>query len=215
MKTQANILKTSLDLFSEYGIRAVTIEAIARGNGISKKTVYSCFSSKADLVSTLYTTMIGSLEKRILTIHENNSNVVLGFIQMNRIVLSSLPFFPQRVIQDLQRFYTSVYERIYAFRMEFLPTILSYNIETGMQAKLYRKFFNSDIIAELSLHQLNYLWSQPGGILETIPQKKIKQQFLYHLVLGVTTPAGRKIAIEYLTDSHNINKKNLIKPETV
>jgi len=49
MKTKIIIMKTSIKMFMEYGIQAVSVDDICREIGISKKTLYKEFSTRDEL----------------------------------------------------------------------------------------------------------------------------------------------------------------------
>ena len=46
MEVKDKILETSLTLFYKYGIKAITMDDIAKEMGISKKTIYRFFKEK-------------------------------------------------------------------------------------------------------------------------------------------------------------------------
>jgi AcrR family transcriptional regulator len=191
------IFEIALRLFSEQGIRYVTMDELARAAGISKRTIYICFKDKAELVETLYGNLIRQMEQTLLSIRGEDENAVTEFIRMNKTVLSFHRHFSHRVIEDLQRFHGITYKKLLVFRFRFLPGLFSANIEAGIDAKLFSENYNSQVMAELAVHQLTYLWHQPEEAIQTVAPKVVRQQFLQHLVSGMTTPAGKEIARQY------------------
>lgn len=47
--TKEQVMTTALDLFSQYGIKSVSMDDIARNIGISKRTIYEFFEDKETL----------------------------------------------------------------------------------------------------------------------------------------------------------------------
>ena len=59
-------MTTALDLFSQYGIKSVSMDDIARNIGISKRTIYEFFEDKETLLQEAiksYNNSIENLEK--------------------------------------------------------------------------------------------------------------------------------------------------------
>lgn len=50
---EESILKSAKKLFSKYGFKKVSMDEIAKDAGVTKKTVYSYFSSKEELLNTI------------------------------------------------------------------------------------------------------------------------------------------------------------------
>jgi len=50
--TRENIVSTTIDLITRYGIRAVGVDEIASTLGISKRTLYEIFNDKTELIDT-------------------------------------------------------------------------------------------------------------------------------------------------------------------
>ena len=51
--TKEQVMTTALDMFSQYGIKSVSMDDIARNTGISKRTIYEFFDDKEGGVSKL------------------------------------------------------------------------------------------------------------------------------------------------------------------
>ena len=48
--TKEQVMTTALDMFSQYGIKSVSMDDIARNTGISKRTIYEFFIAGSDKV---------------------------------------------------------------------------------------------------------------------------------------------------------------------
>lgn len=213
MSRQSNILKAAIALYTRQGIRFVTVDELARSLGMSKRTIYTYFDDKAELVDCLYGGLLQQLEKKLLHTQEESDNPVVAMIRIYRAVLSAHAHFPRRVVDDLRRIYSSTYDKLRSFHSEFLPTLLSYNIASGINAKLYHDRFDCDIMAELVINQLNYLWRKPEGISHAMLPARTRQQFLQHLMRGLTTHTGKSIASDYFS-GRSYESLNLINTET-
>ncbi len=192
------ILKKALLLFSEYGPRTTTMDDVAASSGVSKKTLYKHFENKADLIGTLYSRLINHVEVKIRQVLDQADDAVAEFLCVSRLILKFSAFFPPAVIRQLKQDHVEVYSELRLFRTQFLPVILSYNIERGKGRGLYKEDVNSNIIAHLSLSQLmaynkdiTLLGHQHSG-------KDVQQQLLACLLYGITTHQGENLASQHL-----------------
>ena len=89
-KTKAQILKSSLKLFSQNGFNGTSISDIAKDAKISKGLIYNYFDSKKDIVETIYTNLkdefLGLMSpiKDIKDPVEKLSQILSGTIQYTR-----------------------------------------------------------------------------------------------------------------------------------
>ena len=65
-----DILKSSRELFTNYGYKKVSMDEIAKASGVTKKTVYSYFKDKASLLKTLIDEEMAKMKKIIIS-HSN------------------------------------------------------------------------------------------------------------------------------------------------
>ena len=53
METREKIIQQAGELFMKYGVRRVTMDEIARGLAVSKKTLYQYFKDKDEITANL------------------------------------------------------------------------------------------------------------------------------------------------------------------
>ena len=84
------ILKSSRELFTDYGYRKVTMDEIAKASGVTKKTVYSYFKDKESLLKSLVEEEMEKM-KKIITSHSviNNNNF---FEEVNKTLYDLLKY---------------------------------------------------------------------------------------------------------------------------
>ena len=70
---QEQILKAAKELFTKYGFKKVSMDEIASETGVTKKTVYSYFSSKEELLKDVIKEELQSIRK-IIDKAEKQSN---------------------------------------------------------------------------------------------------------------------------------------------
>ena len=71
--TREEIIRTTQELISRNGIRAVRVDEIAQTLGISKRTLYELFADKNDLVMTCLDAMSHQQQERIVACRRRRS----------------------------------------------------------------------------------------------------------------------------------------------
>ena len=78
---RAKILKTAGELFFKFGIRSVSIDDICNELHISKKTFYTVFKQKDELVVELLNAMAQKKEKDYQSVLDSSVNVLDLLVQ--------------------------------------------------------------------------------------------------------------------------------------
>ncbi len=81
----ARIVSGAAELFRTYGIRAVTMDAIATHLGMSKRTIYERFRDKDELLFAVMNEMIRKQKEMLENILNSSSNVMEAIFTMLRI----------------------------------------------------------------------------------------------------------------------------------
>ena len=187
------IVAGATKLFLERGIKAVRMDDIASELGVSKRTIYQLFGDRESLLIECV---------RYINRHEvdgktpecdnegEHLNIIDIFIHLletweNRMVYS-LSF-----INDLRRFYPSVYKKIHAeitrYQYEGLKTALQSGIDDGF-------FFpnvNLDLMSSMFIMWVDTLFLSPG--LYEKANISLPDAFKYMLICffrGISTEKG-------------------------
>jgi len=99
--TEEVILQKSLDLFIEFGIRNVSIDTICNELRISKKTFYSYFKQKEDLVDAILTyeekINIEEMKKRF-----DDKNAIESLISVLKEIKKNIDCQPKLMWMDIK-----------------------------------------------------------------------------------------------------------------
>lgn len=103
---EEQIVNSARELFMQYGIKKVSMDEIAKNAGVTKKTVYSYFASKADLVNYFIKEELKNM-KQIVEEYENKNedffqNVHEGLYKM--LTYKKNSFFLNLLTKDLESF---------------------------------------------------------------------------------------------------------------
>ncbi|GEQ85104.1 TetR family transcriptional regulator [Patiriisocius marinistellae] len=106
MITKAELLKCSIAKFTQLGSKHVTLNDLARSLGISKKTIYTFFKNKEDLVTSSLESLLNEYREDINRIVTNNEkDPILSVILIYERGFEYLKHFKPSFLFGLEKYY--------------------------------------------------------------------------------------------------------------
>lgn len=193
------LLNTTLNLFSRYGIKQMTMDDVARACGMSKKTLYRTYENKAQLVDALVLTSVEQIRNDYRAMIQASADAVEETISVLRHFEAICKRINYRMLLDLEKYYYDSWLRIDTFRQKIWRDIITENLQRGRSEKLYNDEFDKGIIATMRLQQLAFMHQtamQNLALHETLLQVTI------HYLKGIATPKGLA-RIKEITNQNN------------
>ena len=126
--TKEEIIRTTQDLITRNGIRAVRVDEIAQTLGISKRTLYEMFADKEDLVSACLDFMCHQQQERITTYRKRRSGSALQrTFKLAYEYIANLYMVESSFLSDLR--HKIIYADHFDEHREFWRKELSLNLE--------------------------------------------------------------------------------------
>ena len=111
------ILEEGFDSVAETGVRAFTVESLAKRLAMSKKTIYKFFPTKEKLIRSIMQfvfTQINSTFKRVMA---DESNPAVQFIKIMETTTKFAGKAPLNKIAELKSLYPDIWKEIELFRL--------------------------------------------------------------------------------------------------
>ncbi len=148
---RANILSAAEEMFMQYGYSKVTMEEIAAGLGISKKTLYRFFPNKKELLRELMTQRQCEFMDHIEGIWKRED---IDFVGKFR---ETLDFVGERSskmnkFQDIQRIAPDIWQEIHDFKKEKIFDKVRKLFEAGFETGIFRNDIDRDIVILVYTH---------------------------------------------------------------
>ncbi len=192
------ILDKSQEMFFRYGIKAVTMDDIARDLGISKKTIYQHFPDKDTIVNegvrSHFEKERCESEKMQAEAPDPIAEVVRGSEMMRQMLTGMNPC----VFLDLKRYYPSAWQSFTEFKNGFILELIRKNLVKGIEVGLYRSDLNVEILARLRNEEVEF-----GFDPQIFPNNKFnvletQLSLLDHFLRGIMTAKGFELYENYL-----------------
>lgn len=142
---KAKIFDSAEDMFLQHGFSKVTMEEIAAGMGISKKTLYKYFPNKRELLRELMSARQCEFMDHIETIWKRED---LDFIGKFRETLDFVGESSSRMnrMQDIQRSAPDIWREIHDFKRQKIFDKVRRLFEAGFEDGVFRSDVDRDIV---------------------------------------------------------------------
>ncbi|TQD40446.1 TetR/AcrR family transcriptional regulator [Haloflavibacter putidus] len=190
------ILKTSTDLFLNYGFKNVTMDEIAEELGISKKTIYTHYHNKAKLVQHCSSTLFKEITDHIDNIVAKDQNPIVELQQVHRYTLQRLreeDFSPQF---QLEKYYPRIYSALQEKKITYMRSYMVNNLTKGMQQGYYRPDLDVEVVYNFYFMTLEGIRNSKFYTLKSYSIPFLVKHFLNYHLRGIASEKG----LEYINN---------------
>lgn len=191
-RTRRRILTFARQRFLGHGFRSVTMDELARELGMSKKTVYVQFASKAALLQAVLRNKLGELQSDLTMIASECSADFPTYLHR---LLACLHRHAEEIkppfVRDVQREAPELFEMIRVKRKELIQRSFGKVFSQGRRQGLIRKDIAIPVMIEILLGAVDAVMN-PAKIteLDLAPAEGFSA-ILTVILEGVFTPQGR------------------------
>jgi AcrR family transcriptional regulator len=203
VETRNRIREQAKQLYFKYGIRSVSMDDIAVGLGMSKKTIYQYFADKDELVDAIIDDEVRDTRIDCQECLVNSTNAVEEiFLSLDRM-LEHLGQMNPTILYDLHKFHFPSFKKFQEHKNSFLLEIIRNNLERGIKEGLYRSDINVDILSRFRLESMMLAFN-----MEVFPQTKysiveVTMTIIENFMFGVVTPKGYEMILKYKYERQN------------
>lgn len=190
------IVGAAAELFPQYGVKAVSMDEIARNVGISKRTLYEYFADKEDLLVACLEYNSAQMKLWGDSISEKAPTVLHVVMEIYAELMPKFRNNTERFHQDLMR-YPKAVAVIKALRKEHVRESRAFFTE-GVQQGLFVPAVNYDILSRMMMRMLDM--PIPTEVLEHNSVAQVRATVMLTLLRGTCTEKGRQILDDYLTE---------------
>jgi len=143
------ILKKAIDLFLNFGFKSVTMDDIAKELAISKKTIYSHFSTKLKLVKSATFYAFENIHSGICAICSLDENPIEEIYLIKSLVNEQLKGEKNSPQYQLQKYYPKIFKTLKQKQFESISECITDNLRRGIDQGFYRKDIDTILITKL------------------------------------------------------------------
>jgi AcrR family transcriptional regulator len=199
METQQElIVSTASRLFEQFGIRSISIDNVCRELRISKKTFYTYFAQKEDLVDSVleYQRKI-NLEKYSKLF--KNKNSIDSLILIIREIKKNAEQESQPMCYDLEKYYPKINVKFEAQKREGIRAGFEANLKQGIQEGFYRENIDVELLSFFHSIQLKNSFEIMSQDLKKFSKKRLIDFSVDMMIHIIANEKGLK----YMEENYN------------
>ncbi len=203
MDLTSEIILRAKNLYIQFGVKAVTMDDLAKGIGISKKTLYEQIPNKASLIDQMIHLHIKEEKKAINQIKSQSQHAVEEMILIARYVIQMLKQVSPNIVFEIKKYYWESWKKLEKLNNEHVLQVIHLNLKSGIEQGFYRADLPVEIIARHYVTLISSIVNQevfPSNIFTM--DKIFKETMLYHL-RGITTPYGWELCLKHFSQLDN------------
>ncbi len=202
VSVKEQILKGAAGLFFQYGIKAITMDDIARHLSISKRTIYENFPTKDDIVNLLLRDHLELSKKECSQRCSESKNAIEEIVLMMEHVRETFSKMNPRILMDLKKFHPKAWKDYEEFKNGFLMKTISENLKKGIAEGVYRKNIKVEILARLRIELVELAWNTDIFSPTRFELKNVQLSILEHFLYGITNIKGHRMVQKYKKTQH-------------
>lgn len=141
-------------LFFEYGIRYNSMDDIARQLHISKRTIYTEYTSKDELVKDLFLSDYYQLRASLISLDSKKLDAITKTMLIYSITQRRITSISRLVICDLEKYYPALLDELVVLYEELIHQSF---VRTLIQGKT-DKYFHDEIMPDSIAHIFSFLF---------------------------------------------------------
>ncbi|MDR0559367.1 MAG: TetR/AcrR family transcriptional regulator [Prevotellaceae bacterium] len=189
------IIEEARKLFVVQGIKATTMDDIAKYVGISKRTIYEHFTDKKELIVSIMDNMRQTKDREDEELFSRTDNVLEGMLEImkNKRFLSSREI---RVMTEIRRYYPDIIVCKWKEGIAKIEKMFTKGIEEGV----FKKEMNPKTAAYLFSEQSKTLFAELCEKIDMdISSLRLLSDLFLNFLRGISTPKGVEII-----EKHNL-----------
>jgi AcrR family transcriptional regulator len=196
VEVRERIIVESGFLFGKYGIRSMTMDALAEEMGISKRTIYERFKDKDTLLLEVIKYYKEQTRENAHRIIDESDHVIEALFRIMKLTVAQVSQMNPLFFHDFKKYHRSVYQE-FAHPGDIRDFSITQKLfEAGIEQGIFRKDLQLDIVNQ-ALHALFDLFGHDSSLVEAgFDRKDLFEHMIIPYFRGLSTKKGRKLLQE-------------------
>lgn len=186
------ILHKASEMFLNLGFKSVTMDDIAAELGMSKKTIYSHFSTKLKLVEATTFFVMDNVNQAICTICSGKLNPIDEVFTIKSVIKNQLKNEKSSPHYQLQKYYPKIFKQLKDKQFDSVNECVVENLKRGIEEGFYRKEINIELITRFYFSGNMSLTNNEIFPLTKYSMSALKDAFLEYHIRAIATEKGLK-----------------------
>jgi TetR/AcrR family transcriptional regulator, cholesterol catabolism regulator len=187
---QQKIIEGAYRIFTEHGIRNVSMDDISRMLGISKKTLYLFVENKTDLIFKVNKYIQDLIELRLTEIKNKGLNAIDFLLEMSKIASENHLRINPVISFEFRKYYPTIFDQYMTRKKDMIIKSVIENLEQGIKEGFYRQDLNKEIVAHLYFQKIEDFQNMNKEELENFSYTKVFEVMFENHIRGISNQKG-------------------------
>lgn len=189
-------------MFLNLGFKSVTMDELALQMGISKKTIYTHFANKTELVeqSSLY--VFSEISTGVSTICNQQMNPIEELYEVKKFALVNLKNEKASPQYQLRKYYPKIHNQIMQKTFDMMQDCVLLNIKRGIEMGMYRENLDPEFVSRIYFAGVNSIKDDSLFPRQQFPLVLLNDIYLEYHLRGIVTPKGRNVLNKIINSNH-------------
>lgn len=188
MITKDELLNYATSKFTKLGSKHVTLDELANDLGISKKTIYTFFKTKEDLVVASITCLLDAYAEDInRLINSNGKDPILCVILIYQRGFEYLKYFKPSFLFGLEKYYPKAFQLFNDFIKDLANNRISPLLKEAQKNGNIKPDVNIDLLITIYFFRVDNLLFKDNNLFESYSKETLLKHFIVFNLSGVIT----------------------------
>jgi AcrR family transcriptional regulator len=189
---RARIVGTAERIFFAEGFSRVLMDDLARELGMSKKTLYSHFASKEELLRAVLVRRTREVEQGLEAIVSARESFPLKLGHLARFLQGKMAAVSPLFLEDIRRYAPECFQVVEEFRARAIPRYFGRLFEEGIRSGHVRRQVNRELLVRVLVLSVQGI-IRPEMVEELhLRPREALEHILAIIFEGILTPRGRR-----------------------
>ena len=186
MITKDDLLQCAIAKFTQFGSKHVTLDDLAKELGISKKTIYTFFKNKEDLVTSGVESLLNEYKGDInRLINSNSTDPILSVILIYKRGFEYLKYFKPSFLFGIEKYYPKANKLYQDFIEELSVDIISDLLIKAKKSGAIRNDVNVTLVVKLYFYRVDYLLFKEGNLFKSYTETELFKHLVIYNLKGI------------------------------
>jgi len=192
------IIMKSEELFLTLGFKNVTMDDIATGLGISKKTIYTHFSNKTELVSAVTFSVLEYIYKGIEQIKKNAVNPIEELYDTKLFLINFLKKERVSAQYQLKKYYPKIFDQLQVKKFQKMHSSVENSLKKGVELQLFRPEIDTAFISRVYFVGMTGIRDTSVFSESMFDKNYLMESYLEYHLRAIVTENGLKLLNNYV-----------------
>jgi len=197
-ETKDLIVQTASTMFEQYGIRSISIDNVCKELRISKKTFYTYFPQKEDLVEAVLIYQRKVNFEKFSKLFKNK-NSIDSLIVIIKEIKKSAEQESTSMCFDLEKYYPKINEKFEQIKRDHIRAGFEANLKQGIKEGFYREDLDVELLSYFHSIQLKNSFEIMGQDLKKYSRKRLIDFSIDMMIHLIANEKGLK----YMEENYN------------